>query len=143
MSKEDKPNGQDTTGAEGAEQQSNQDQLDTATAQATTDERQRIAAIVGHENAQGRQQLANHLAFNTSLSVEEAAAVLAAGQEETPVATSGTALDEAMGKHGGEAIESDAGDGDGDQTAKGPDAEYAAGQAAAQALFNPPGAAQS
>jgi signal peptide peptidase SppA len=45
-------------------------------------ERARIAGITGHENAKDRAVLANHLALNTNLSVDEAVAVLAASATE-------------------------------------------------------------
>jgi ClpP class serine protease len=62
-------------------------------------ERERIGAIMGHENAKGRQALANHLAFETDSTVEAAAGVLAAAaMEESPaVMGDGTALDTLMG----------------------------------------------
>lgn len=41
-------------------------------------ERQRIEAITGHANAKGREAMANHLAFKTDMSVEDAEALLAA-----------------------------------------------------------------
>lgn len=40
-------------------------------------ERQRVGAIIGHPNAKGREAMANHLALNTDMSVEDAAALLA------------------------------------------------------------------
>lgn len=47
-------------------------------------ERQRIQAIIGSEAANGKTSLAQHLAFNTSLSADEAVAILNAAQAETP-----------------------------------------------------------
>ena len=41
-------------------------------------ERQRIEAITGHANAKGREAMANHLAFKTDMSVDDAASLLAA-----------------------------------------------------------------
>jgi signal peptide peptidase SppA len=40
-------------------------------------ERQRVGAIIGHPNAKGREAMANHLALNTEMSVDDAAALLA------------------------------------------------------------------
>lgn len=40
-------------------------------------ERQRVGAIIGHPNAKGREAMANHLALNTEMSVEDAGALLA------------------------------------------------------------------
>lgn len=45
-------------------------------------ERERIKAITGHESAKDKQVLANHLALNTELSVEQAAQILAAAAPE-------------------------------------------------------------
>jgi signal peptide peptidase SppA len=58
----------------------------TAVAEAVTGERSRIAAILGSDEAKGREGLANHLAFKTDMSVEDAKAALAespkAGEEK-------------------------------------------------------------
>ena len=40
-------------------------------------ERQRVGAIIGHPNAKGREAMAAHLALNTEMSVDDAAALLA------------------------------------------------------------------
>ncbi|MEH6825610.1 MAG: S49 family peptidase [Motiliproteus sp.] len=68
-----------------------------STAQARADERTRVQGILTHANAEGRCALAEHLAYKTDTSVEEAAATLAAA----PQATAGhldasTALDTLM-----------------------------------------------
>lgn len=50
-------------------------------------ERQRVGAIIGHPNAKGREAMANHLALNTDMSVDDAAALLAVApvaQAEAP-----------------------------------------------------------
>src|SRR5690606_7570551 len=52
-------------------------------------ERERIGAILQHEHAAGRQQLAEHLAFKTTLGVEEAAGMLAASPKQVAEAVSG------------------------------------------------------
>jgi len=52
-------------------------------------ERERIGAILQHEYAAGRHQLAEHLAFRTTLGVEEAAGMLAASPKEAAEALSG------------------------------------------------------
>ncbi len=88
-------------------------QTTTATAQteaaaaARDAERQRIAAITTHAEADGRTGLAQHLAFNTSTSADDAAKVMAASPKQAPpappaaVATAAvadvSALDLAMG----------------------------------------------
>lgn len=50
-------------------------------------ERQRVGAIIGHPNAKGREAMANRLALNTDMSVDDAAALLAVApvaQAEAP-----------------------------------------------------------
>lgn len=76
-----------------------------ATAQS---ERQRIGAILGHENAKGRGQLANHLALNTSMSVEDATATLAQAATQADVADMSTALDSMMETQGSVTVGADA-----------------------------------
>lgn len=53
-----------------------QQQIDTASATARTQERTRISGILNCEEAKGRGALATHLATNTSSTVEEAQAIL-------------------------------------------------------------------
>ena len=57
-----------------------------------TQERKRIAAIITHETAKGRETLAHHLAFATELSVEMALATL----EATPMANEQNSFAQAM-----------------------------------------------
>ena len=66
----------EVTQAEAAEQ------AKTAAAEASTQERARVAGILQHAEAEGRGQMASHLAFNTSMSVEEAAALMASAPKE-------------------------------------------------------------
>lgn len=47
-------------------------------------ERDRVAAILNHQEAQGREAMARHLAFSTTMSAEEAAALLAAAPKTVP-----------------------------------------------------------
>jgi len=54
----------------------------TASATAVTAERERIKGITGCEEAKGRTGLANHIALSTSMSVDEAKAMLAASPVE-------------------------------------------------------------
>lgn len=49
-------------------------------------ERARIAGILGHAEAAGRRALAEHLAFKTTNTVEEAVALLAVSPKEAPAA---------------------------------------------------------
>jgi signal peptide peptidase SppA len=56
-----------------------------AAAQAVADDRARASAIRNSPDAQGREKLADHLAFSTAMSVEEACGVLAnAPKQEAP-----------------------------------------------------------
>lgn len=55
-----------------------------ALAAAKTAERTRVSGIIGHAGAKGREKLAQHLAFNTDMSVEAAASVLEAAPVEKP-----------------------------------------------------------
>ncbi|QND44193.1 prohead protease [Providencia phage vB_PreS-PatoteraRojo] len=61
-----------------------QEEMDTAKKEAATAERSRISGIIGCDAAKNRSTLANHIAFNTSMSVEDAGTMLAASAEETP-----------------------------------------------------------
>lgn len=82
MSEKDKPaaNAQDKP----AEQQQPTTQVDAAkvAAEARTAERTRINGILGCEEAKGRQTLAQHLASQTDMSVEDAKKTLAASPVE-------------------------------------------------------------
>ena len=49
-------------------------------------ERTRVAAILGHAEAEGRDTLARHLAFETDMGVEAAAKMLKASAKEAPAA---------------------------------------------------------
>lgn len=57
---------------------------------------ERIAAILGHEEAKGRTKAAQHIAFKTGMSVEDAVAMLASSEKEAAAGTN--ALAELMGK---------------------------------------------
>lgn len=57
-------------------------ELESAVAAAVTGERERISAILTSEQAQSRSKMANHLAFNTSMSVQDAEAMLSVAAEE-------------------------------------------------------------
>lgn len=52
-------------------------------AQSRQAERERIAAILEHETASGRTELAHHLAFHTDTAADSACAVLAAAPKES------------------------------------------------------------
>ncbi len=73
----------------------------------------RIAGILQHEAAKGREATANHLAFNTTMSVEEAAQVLATVPETaTGAANMETALDRHMANEPQPQVGADASGGD-------------------------------
>lgn len=76
------------------------DKPDTANAEAAarTAERQRIAGITGSEEAKGKSGLANHLALNTNMSVDEAKGVLAAASPEAAPAADKPADDKKADK---------------------------------------------
>lgn len=71
-----------------------QEQLDAAvntaraeaSTEATTAERSRVSGILGCEAAKNRQTQAAHLAFKTSMSVDDASGLMLASAEEVPVA---------------------------------------------------------
>jgi signal peptide peptidase SppA len=67
------------------------------TADAAQAERERCAAITTCEEAKGREELANHFAFKTSMSVDDAKAALAASPKAVaPKADAGAAFNAAM-----------------------------------------------
>lgn len=74
--------------------------VDTAklAAEAQAAEQERIAGILQAEEAEGKTKLAQHLAFKTQMSVEEAKAALAAAETAQPKAGSESLLEAAMGK---------------------------------------------
>src|SRR5690606_38339518 len=80
---------------------------DALRAEAAAPERQRVAGIVGCDDAKGRETLANHFAFNTNMSVDEAKAALAAAPKAeaaapaAPAAPGASALAAAMAATGG------------------------------------------
>lgn len=57
--------------------------LAEAQAAAATAAQARVAAILGHEEAKGRTKAAQHIAFNTSMTVEEAVKMLASTEKES------------------------------------------------------------
>ena len=73
----------------------------------------RCADITGCEEAKGREALANHFAFKTNMSVDDAKAALAAAPKQSTSATGKSPLDTAMDASGGGAdIATNGGDGE-------------------------------
>ncbi|QJR79612.1 S49 family peptidase [Alteromonas pelagimontana] len=72
-----------------------QQQASPAASAPAVDQKQRCAAILKAPEAEGRSDLAQHLAFNTDLSAEDAVAVMKASPESKSAAQ-GNALDIAM-----------------------------------------------
>ncbi|MFG6500158.1 S49 family peptidase [Sulfitobacter sp. 1A15106] len=68
----------------------NEDQI---RAEGATAERARVKAILSHENAEGRGKLASHLAFNTDMTVEAAADMLAVSATEASAADTSADVD--------------------------------------------------
>lgn len=69
----------------------------TASANAKTAERTRVQGILGCEEAKGKSTMANHLALNTDMSVDDAKALLkVAAAEAAPTAAAGAAFTAAM-----------------------------------------------
>ena len=79
----------------------------------------RCAAITGCEEAKGREGLANHIAFKTTMSVDEAKSMLAASPKQTATSAN-SALDAAMDRSGGGADIANNG-GDEEEQARGND----------------------
>lgn len=67
-----------------------------AAAQARKAERARMSAILSCEEAKGREALANHLALNTEMSVEDAKGVLAAAGPAAPAKAAANPFETAM-----------------------------------------------
>lgn len=63
-------------------------------AQARTDERERISTILDSEHAQGKTDLAHHLAFETDMEADKATGILA----KSPVAASGESASEQVSR---------------------------------------------
>lgn len=92
------------------EQKKDDEQVDAAAAMQA-----RCEAITGCEEAKGREGLANHLAFKTSMSVDDAKVALAAAPKATGTSAS-SALDAAMSNSGGGAdIANNGGEGGGEE----------------------------
>lgn len=79
------PTGSTTEGEE-----MNEEELAQAKNEAAAGERTRIAGIMTHEAAKDKSKLAKHLAFNTTMSVEDAVAMLNVSAPETTAAVTTT-----------------------------------------------------
>ena len=81
----------------GATNSATPEELATARADAAKAERTRVSGIQTCEEAKGREALASHLAFNTTMSVDDAKALLAAAPKAgAETEAKGTAFKEAM-----------------------------------------------
>lgn len=81
-----------------------------ATGPTASDERARIKAITGSDEAKGRETLAEHLAFNTEMSADAAKSVLAAAPKAAaPDASSTNPFETAMATTGNPNVGADAG----------------------------------
>lgn len=84
-----------------------------AAATAVTAERTRISGILGCEEAKGRTEMANHIAMNTNMSVDEAKAMLNVAPKKAEAAAPGNAFAEAMDKTGNPNVGADNADSSG------------------------------
>lgn len=98
----------------GADNQATPDQIAKATADAQKAERARVSGIQSCEEAKGRESLANHLAFNTSMSIDEAKAMLAAAPKAEAEAKPANAFEAAMNNGQHPNVGADGGNGGGD-----------------------------
>lgn len=94
-----------TTGAAKATQQ----ELNDAKAEAAKAERTRVAGITGCEEAKGRESMANHIAMNTDMTVDQAKAMLAAAPKATAAVVPGAAFEKAMTTTGNPKVGADTG----------------------------------
>ena len=83
-----------------------------AASEARTAERARVSGITGCEEAKGRAALANHLAMNTEMSVEDAKGVLAAAPAEQTQASAPNAFKQVMDASKHPNVGSEGGEGD-------------------------------
>lgn len=67
-----------------------------AAAAAVAADRERQKAITGSEEAKGRESLASHIALNTTMSVEDAVAMLKASPKAADAAAGGSSFEQAM-----------------------------------------------
>lgn len=115
-------------------------EMEQAKAEAASAERARISGITTCEEAKGRTKLAEHLAFNTSMSVDESKKVLAAAPAEatTPAAGAANPFKAAMDASKHPEVGADGADnGDGGEEAKGASGILAAARAAGVIGFEP------
>ena len=124
-------------GGEGEEEITRAD-VDQARQQGAAEQQQRIAGILNCEDAKGRESLANHIAFNTSMSADEAQKMLAASPKqsaEAPAAPNGNRLASAMEPDTNKTVGVDGGDAGADDSKKGASRLLAARQKAGGAVI--------
>ncbi len=105
-----------TTASNPSTMEKDENTMTDTIAQARADERARMAGILGHEEAKGRESLARHLAENTDMTVEQAAAALKVAPK-AEAASGRNPLDAAMDRTEQPNVGADGGD----PTAKGDD----------------------
>lgn len=104
-----KPGTEQAAAQSAAEQQA---AVDKAAGEARIAERARMSGITGCEEAKGRTELANHIAMNTNMSVDDAKAMLKAAPLTTAApapAASGASFEQVMNREGTPGIHADAG----------------------------------
>jgi len=82
--------------ASGDEEEITRADVDKAAQEASAAEQVRIAGIIGCDAAAGRSKLANHFAFKSRMSVDEAKAALEAAPKEEAAPAGGSRLEKAM-----------------------------------------------
>lgn len=110
----------DKTNESAGNAQAQADAVAQATAAAKTAERARVNGILGCEEAKGRTELANHIAMNTDMSVDDAKAMLKAAPVAAaaePKTTAANPFKDAMDASGGSGVTAEGGAGGGEMTA--------------------------
>lgn len=91
--------------------------LANASSDAKAEERQRISGILGSEEAEGREDQAKHIAFNTDMSAEDAVSLMAASEKKSEQSRA-NALDLAMANEENPDLTEDGGASDDEDAAR-------------------------
>lgn len=118
------------------EEEITRDDLTTARQQGASAEQTRIAGIISCDAATGRSKLANHFAFKTSMSVEDAKAALEAAPKEDASASGIGRVAAAMESETNKTVGVDGGNEHDDNTQKGASRLLSAGRKAGIRLAN-------